>query len=136
MVSVASGTAALMVSRSFSSEVRASSGTAARKASTSLGPFPDASGILCLLGPGLHVLEYGKDVAGGVLEPCNGRPHAAGDALLVLFESFVSLEAHATSGELVHGLVDVIDREVQDRVRRRGVVRLQVDQRVPVAGEV
>ena len=39
-------------------------------------------------------------------------------------------------GQLVDGRVDVVDREVQDRVGRRREVRLRVDQRVAVTGEV
>src|SRR5215216_5575092 len=75
-------------------------------------------------------LEYGQDVAGGVLEPRNVRASAAEDALLVL------LEAHSALGQLIDGLLDVLNREVEDGERRRGVVRFGVDQYVPQAGDV
>src|SRR5215217_6370612 len=81
-------------------------------------------------------LEYGQDVAGGVLEPRNVRASAAEDALLVLLKAVVALEAHSTLGQLIDGLVDVLNREVEDGERRRGVVRFGVDQYVPQAGDV
>jgi hypothetical protein len=48
----------------------------------------------------------------------------------------VALEAHPALGELVDRLLDVVHREVQDRVRGRHMIRLRVDQGVPVAREV
>ena len=64
----------------------------------------------------LLLLEHGQHVASRVLEPGDVRPLAAGDALLVLLEAVVPLEANATGGQLVDGLVDVVDLEVEDRV--------------------
>jgi hypothetical protein len=59
----------------------------------------------------------------------------AHDALVVR-HAVVVLDAHAARGELVDRGLDVVDREVQDRVRRRLVVGLRVDQRRAVARDV
>ena len=72
----------------------------------------------------------------GVLEPGDVRARVAEDPFLILSEAVVALEPHATCGERVDGRVDVVDREVQDRVVRGRVVGLRVDQRLTVAGDV
>ena len=78
-----------------------------------------------------------QDVAGGVAEPRDGRSLAAPDALLVGLQlPGVLLEGHAGGDQAVHGPVDVVDREVEDRVDGRLVVGLGVDEHVPVAGDV
>ena len=85
---------------------------------------------------GLTQLHHGEDVAGRVLEPRDRRARVARDALLVLAEVVVALEAHAARAELLHRTVDVVDLEVEDRVGRRREVRLRVDQRRPVARQM
>src|SRR5215207_5793294 len=81
------------------------------------------------------LLDDRQDVARRVLEPGDRRALAAEDAPLVLLEALVALEDHAALGQGVHGRLDVVDREVEDRVGRRDVVRLGVDHDLPVAGE-
>ena len=54
--------------------------------------------------------------AGSVNQAMNG-PAAAEDAALVLVEAVVAGELDAAPGQLVDGGVDVVDREVEDRVR-------------------
>src|SRR5215210_6029866 len=78
-------------------------------------------------------LNHGQHVAGGVLEPRDRWAASAEDALLVLLGSFVALEADAPPGQLVDRLLYVLHREVQDGKRRRGVIRLGVDQHVLAA---
>jgi hypothetical protein len=72
----------------------------------------------------LRLLQHGDDVAGRVPEPGDVRAlataEAAHDALLVLDLTVVLLELDAARGELRDGLVDVVDREVEDRVRTSG----------------
>src|ERR671914_151556 len=84
----------------------------------------------------LHLTVDGEDVPRRVLEPGDRRSGASGDALFVLLEAVVALEAHSPRGQLVDRLLDVVDREVEDRVGRRGEVRLVIDERVAVAGDV
>src|SRR5580692_9811474 len=85
---------------------------------------------------GSAFLQDGEDVAGRVLEP--GDVGAAGpvDALVVLAAAVIFLQLDAPADQFVHGRVDVIDGEVEDRVGRRRVVGLGVDQRVAAAGQV
>jgi hypothetical protein len=72
----------------------------------------------------------------GSPEPGDERASSREDAPVVLVESVVALEPHATLRESVDSLVDVLDREVEDRVVRRRVVRPGVDERVSPAREV
>src|SRR6185295_11725975 len=58
------------------------------------------------------------------------------DALLVLIEAVVALELDPARGQLVDRLVDVVHGKVQDRVGGWSEVRLHIDERRPVAGEV
>src|SRR5215210_3472934 len=82
------------------------------------------------------LLDYGQDVAGGVLEPRDQRASAMVDALLIRVRVIVALEANSAFGQLIDGLLDVVHREVENGERRRGVVRFGVDQNVPLAGDV
>src|SRR5512132_2084389 len=66
------------------------------------------------------LLDDRQDVARRVLEPRDRRALAAEDAPLVLG---------------VHGRLDVVDREVEDRLGRRDVLRLGAAHVLPVAGE-
>jgi hypothetical protein len=43
---------------------------------------------------------------------------------------------HPARGEFSHGLVDVLDREVEDRVGGWGVVGPGIDEGVPVTGQM
>src|SRR5215469_12748795 len=64
------------------------------------------------------------------------RPDAARDAFLVLLDALVALERHATLGQFAYGRLDVVDREVEDRVGRRHMVRLGVDEDVAATRDV
>jgi hypothetical protein len=57
-------------------------------------------------------LDYREDIAGRVLEPGDQWPAASVDSLLV--DPLVFLEGNPAGGELVNGLVDVVDDEVED----------------------
>src|SRR5215475_1565499 len=70
-------------------------------------------------GTELALLKDGEDVAGGVLEPGDVRAARPVDALVVLADAVVALEADAAAGELVHGRVDVVHLEVEDGVGGR-----------------
>jgi hypothetical protein len=61
---------------------------------------------------------------------------ATHDALLVLIHPLIPFEPHAARGKLVNRGVDVVDREVEDGVGGGGVVRLGIDESVPIAGEM
>ena len=85
----------------------------------------------------VSLLDDGQDVSGGIGEPRDERATlGARDPLLVLVGAVVALEAHAALCEFVDGCLDVVDREVEDRVGRRREVGLRVDERVPTAGQV
>src|SRR5712691_11027205 len=77
------------------------------------------------------LLKDGEDVAGRVLEPgyvgAAACRCAAGDASCIR-QLAVMLELNAGGGQSIHGLVDVVDREVEDRVRRGHVVGFGVDE--------
>jgi hypothetical protein len=81
------------------------------------------------------LFEHREDVSRGILEPRDVRTAAAaGDAPVVLRHAFVPLELHACAGQLVDGLLDVLDGEVEDRERRRLVVVLRIhEHRCPSA---
>ena len=51
---------------------------------------------VCLIWDCLPVLEYGEDVTGGIIKPCDVRASAADDALLVHVEAVAALETHST----------------------------------------
>src|SRR3984885_8046133 len=99
-----------------------------------LGRPGAAAGLAWLARAGF--LEHGQDVPGRVTEPGDVGPVAAADSLAVLGQAVVALERHAAGGQLVHGGVDVVDPEVGDRVVRRDVTRLRVDERVPAARQM
>src|SRR5690349_3338495 len=84
----------------------------------------------------LHLLQHREDVARRVLEPGDRGAGAAGDALLVLFETLVALEADAALGEPVDGGLDVVDLEVEDGVGGGLVVGLAVDECVATVAEL
>src|SRR5690348_3925675 len=72
-----------------------------------------------LLHPGryrLALLQHGQDVPGGVLEPGDVRAAGPVDALVVLVHAVVLLQVDAAPDQLVHGRVDVVHPEVEDRV--------------------
>src|SRR5260221_14287581 len=75
----------------------------------------------------LALLEHRQDVACRIAEPGNVRPSTTADALLVLRRALVTLEPHPAGGQLIDGLVDAVDREVQDRVGRGRVIGLRDD---------
>src|SRR5512133_104128 len=83
----------------------------------------------------LALADDRQDVARRVLEPGDRWPAAAEDAPVVLVEALVAFEAHPALDEGVHGPLDVGHGEVEDRVGRRGVIGLGVDQDAPVAGD-
>src|ERR687887_575752 len=86
---------------------------------------------------GSAVLDDGQDVAGRVLEPGDlGAAGGAHDPLLVLGEAVVALEANPPRGQLVDGLVDVVDREVEDRVGGRREVGAEVHHDVAAAARL
>ena len=58
------------------------------------------------------------------------------DALGVLAHAVVLLQVNAAADQLVHGRVDVVHPEVEDRVGGGLVAGLRVDQGVPAAGQV
>src|SRR5262249_5874369 len=87
-------------------------------------------------GRALPLLQHRQDVAGRVGEPGDIWPPTSADALLVLRGVRVAQQPHSPGGQLVHRLVDVIDREIQDRVGRGRVIGLGVDERVPAARQV
>jgi hypothetical protein len=66
------------------------------------------------------LLEHGEDVAGWIFEPGDGGTLLAEDAFRV--GSGVVLELDTPRGERIHRGIDVWDREVENRVGRRGVV--------------
>src|SRR6267154_119067 len=76
-------------------------------------------------------LQDGEDVAGRVFEPRDVRApvvrKAPSDAFLVRYPAVV-LERDAFGDQLVHGLIDVLDRKVEHRVRRGLVILLGIDQ--------
>ena len=80
--------------------------------------------------------EDRQDVSRRIGEPGDVGTVAARDALVVLVEPVVPEHLHALRGERVDRGVDVRDREVEDRVGRRRVVRFAVDEHGGVAGEV
>src|SRR5687768_168616 len=77
------------------------------------------------------VLDHRQHVAGRVLEPGDGRAALAHDALLVLRELVVTLELDAPGAELIHGGVDVVHLEVEDRVAGRAEGWALVEEGVP-----
>src|SRR5215213_382320 len=81
-------------------------------------------------------LDDREDVPGGIAEPRDGRSVPAHDAALVLRRALVELERDPALRQGVDGRVDVLDGEVEHRVRRRLVVGLGVDERRPVARQV
>src|ERR1700682_2985049 len=83
---------------------------------------------------GSALLNDGEDVARRIFEPRDRRPDLAEDALLV--DTGVALEPDAARGELIHRRLDVVDREVEDRVGRRGVVRFRIDEGVAITGDM
>jgi rod shape-determining protein MreB and related proteins len=98
-----------------------------------------------IAGPGLRqlvrlralaLLEHRQDVARGVLEPGDVRSAGPVDAPVVLAHPLVPFQLHAAADQLVHGRVDVVHDEVQDRVVGRHVIGLGVHQRVPAARQV
>src|SRR5262245_4055484 len=78
--------------------------------------------------PTLFGFQHGQKVARWILEPGDSRTAVAVDSLGVRLELavFVNLEANAAVGELIDRSVHVVDRKVQNRKRRRRVVRLFV----------
>src|SRR2546427_633688 len=83
------------------------------------------------------LLDDRQDVAGGVLDPRDHRPPAAEDPFAVRLElTFVALEAHAAVGEPVHGLLNIVDWEIQNGERCRSMVRLGIDEYRRAAGKV
>src|SRR5215472_11535164 len=60
-------------------------------------------------------LQHRQDVPGRVLEPGDQGPTGPDDALLVRFDAWEPLHLDAAGGEFSHRLIDVLDREVQDR---------------------
>src|SRR5215210_139777 len=81
-------------------------------------------------------LQHRQDVARRVFEPGDLGAVAARDAALVLVDSLVALELDAARAQLVDRGAHVLDREVEDRVRGRGEVRLRVDHDRPVSREL
>src|SRR6266567_1511067 len=80
-----------------------------------------------------------EDVSGRVLEPGDGgTAAAAGDALVVGLDArlVIDLEAHAALLQARHGGLDVLDRDVEDGERRRGVIGLGIDERLAAAREL
>ena len=79
-----------------------------------------------------------QDVPGRILEPGNERTAAAEDAFLVRFHVtiVIVLKLNAAAGQLVHGFLDVPDREIEDRECCRGVIGLGIDQHVVGAGDM
>src|SRR5216684_3060607 len=74
---------------------------------------------------GSPLLKDGEDVARRVLEPGNVRASACRRASSnppCVCQLAVMLELDAGSGQFIHGLVDVVDREVENRIRRGHVV--------------
>src|SRR5262249_15885535 len=84
-----------------------------------------------------HRLHHREDVPCRVFEPGDGRSIAAGDAALVGLDAgkVVVLEADAAPPQLIDGLLDIGDAEVQYRESRRRVVRLRIDEHAPAAAE-
>ena len=81
----------------------------AERAGTTLSATPDLeaqvwAGVarwlvdIPLLRDRLPILEYGQDVAGGVLEPSDQRASAAEDALLVHLKTVVPFETNSALG--------------------------------------
>src|SRR6478736_5112691 len=107
----AMATASVARRSSISSPSRRS--RAARYSGDSPGKVMPTVSPLVELAPGaairLPVLEHGQHVARRVLEPGDVRPVAARDALVVLLEGVVPLEAHAARCQPADGLVDVVD---------------------------
>jgi hypothetical protein len=65
-----------------------------------------------------------------------GSP-AAKDSLLVGFEvTLIALKEHASLRELVHGFLNIVDREIQNSKGRRSMIRLGVDQHRSAAGKM
>ena len=82
-------------------------------------------------------LEHRQDITGGVFEPGDQWPAAAKDSLLVGFEvTLIALKAHASLRELVHGFLNIVDREIENSEGRRNMIRLGVDEHRSAAGKV
>ena len=98
---------------------------------------PGGSSIAGQSRPGRASSRTARMLPAGSRNHAIGGPALAEDALLVGLElAGVRLELDPGGGEVVHRAVDVGDREVEDRVRRRLVVGLRVDQDRPAAGDV
>jgi len=80
-------------------------------------------------GPGSIRLDHGEDIPCRIGEPGDQRATLPVDALGV--NPVVELEPHTTRSEFVDHGPDVVDLEIQHRERRRHVVGLRIDQRVP-----
>ena len=131
------------LSRSWSlpvTEVTSSRGMPSGASATPRSSTPTATASTCSRRcrrtDALIYLEHRQDVAGRIPEP--GLPRAGmGDALLVRPDRLlvVALERDAGLREPVHGRLDVVDREVQDRVLGGHVAGPDVGQhRVAVPG--
>src|SRR5262249_1928480 len=80
--------------------------------------------------------QHREGGAGRVLVPGDFRARPPGDPLLVLLHLLVALELDASGGQAVDRRVDVVDREVEDRVGGRLEVWFRVDQDVAATGKM
>ena len=94
--------------------------------------------LMGLVSLGSLLLEHGQDIAGGVFKPRDLRTPAAENPLFVCHQVafIVRLEMHATPGQLVYSLLNVVDRKIQDSEGGWSMVLLRIHQDVRPASEM
>ena len=77
----------------------------------------------------LFLFQDGQEIAGRVFEPRDQRAALAANAFLICFNRSIGIDFEFDSerGQSVYDWFDLWNREIEDSICRRGVVRFGVD---------
>src|SRR5258708_7823130 len=82
------------------------------------------------------LFKHRQHIAGGVFKPRDRRAPASENPLFVLAAFKVDLQTHATRGQVIHGLLNVVYREIQDGKRCWSMIGFRINQDVPPASDM